>query len=91
MIKYLHMKSLDEEMGLRVGDILKMDDLVKDDEVIFSATGITSGDLLEGVKRKGNIARTQTLVIRGKSKTVRYINAVHNLDYKPEDIMELVK
>ncbi|MGL4652398.1 class II fructose-bisphosphatase [Cetobacterium sp.] len=80
-----------EEMGLRIGDVLKMDDLVKDDEVIFSATGITSGDLLEGVKRKGNIARTQTLVIRGKSKTVRYINAVHNLDYKPEDIMELVK
>ena len=84
-------KSRCEEMGLRVGDVLKMDDLVKDDEVIFSATGITSGDLLEGVKRKGNIARTQTLVIRGKSKTVRYINAVHNLDYKPEDIMELVK
>lgn len=84
-------KSRCEEMGLRVGDVLKMDDLVKDDEVIFSATGITSGDLLEGVKRKGNIARTQTLVIRGKSKTVRYINAVHNLDYKPEDIMGLVK
>lgn len=84
-------KSRCEEMGLRVGDVLKMDDLVKDDEVIFSATGITSGDLLEGVKRKGNIARTQTLVIRGKSKTVRYINAVHNLDYKPEDIIGLVK
>ncbi|MGL4307556.1 class II fructose-bisphosphatase [Cetobacterium sp. SF1] len=84
-------KSRCEKMGLHVGDVLRMDDLVKDDEVIFSATGVTSGDLLEGVKRKGNIARTQTLVIRGKSKTVRYINAVHNLDYKPEEIMELVK
>lgn len=80
-----------EEMGLTVGDVLRMDDLVKDDEVIFSATGVTSGDLLEGVKRKGNIARTQTLVIRGKSKTVRYINAVHNLDYKPAEIIDLVK
>ncbi|WP_297597141.1 class II fructose-bisphosphatase [uncultured Cetobacterium sp.] len=80
-----------EEMGLNVGDVLKLDDLVKDDEVIFSATGITSGDLLEGVKRKGNIARTQTLVIRGKSKTVRYINAVHNLDYKAENIIDLLK
>ncbi|MBC2851438.1 class II fructose-bisphosphatase [Cetobacterium sp. 8H] len=84
-------KSRCEEMGLNVGDVLKLDDLVKDDEVIFSATGITSGDLLEGVKRKGNIARTQTLVIRGKSKTVRYINAVHNLDYKNENIIDLVK
>ena len=80
-----------EEMGLRVGDVLKMDDLVKDDEVIFSATGITSGDLLEGIKRKGNIARTQTLVVRGKSKTIRYINSVHNLDYKDEKISHLVK
>lgn len=80
-----------EEMGLKVGDVLKMDDLVKDDEVIFSATGITSGDLLEGIKRKGNIARTQTLVVRGKSKTIRYINSVHNLDYKDEKISHLVK
>ncbi|WP_297406172.1 class II fructose-bisphosphatase [uncultured Cetobacterium sp.] len=80
-----------EEMGLTVGEVLKMDDLVKDDEVIFSATGITGGDLLEGIKRRGNIARTQTLVIRGKSKTIRYINAVHNLDYKPDDIKALVK
>lgn len=56
-----------ENMGLNVGEVLTMNDLVKDDEVIFSATGITSGDLLEGIKRKGNIARTQTLVVRGLS------------------------
>lgn len=80
-----------EEMGLTVGEVLKLDDLVKDDEVIFSATGITGGDLLEGVKRKGEVARTQTLVVRGKSKTVRYINAVHNLNYKSESIKKLVK
>ena len=43
-----------EEQGLKVGEILKLDDLAKDDEIIFSATGITGGDLLEGVKRKGN-------------------------------------
>ncbi|MGL4688313.1 MAG: class II fructose-bisphosphatase [Fusobacteriaceae bacterium] len=84
-------KSRCKEMGINVGDILRMDDMVKDDEVIFSATGITSGDLLEGVKRKGNIARTQTLLIRGKTKTVRYINAVHNLDYKSDDIIKLVE
>ena len=80
-----------ENMGLNVGEVLTMNDLVKDDEVIFSATGITSGDLLEGIKRKGNIARTQTLVVRGKSKTVRYINSVHNLDFKDDKIAHLVK
>ena len=80
-----------EEMGLNVGEVLRMDDLVKDDEVIFSATGITGGDLLEGIKRKGSIARTQTLVVRGKSKTIRYINSVHNLDFKDDKITHLVK
>lgn len=84
-------KSRCEEMGLKVGEVLKLDDLVKDDEVIFSATGITSGDLLEGIRRKGAIARTQTLVVRGKSKTIRYINSVHNLDYKDDKIIHLVK
>ena len=84
-------KSRCEKMGLKVGEVLKMDDLVKDDEVIFSATGITSGDVLEGIKRKGNIARTQTLVVRGRTKTVRYINSIHNLDYKDPKITHLVK
>lgn len=84
-------KSRCKEMGLNVGDVLTMDDMVKDDEVIFSATGVTGGDLLEGVKKKGNIARTQTLLVRGKTKTVRYINAVHNLDHKSNDIINLVR
>ena len=84
-------KSRCESMGLTVGQVLTMNDLVKDDEVIFSATGITGGDLLEGIKRKGSIARTQTLVVRGKSKTVRYINSVHNLDFKDDKITHLVK
>ena len=84
-------KSRCEAMGLVVGEVLKLDDLVKDDEIIFSATGITSGDLLEGIKRKGNIARTQTLVVRGRTKTVRYINSIHNLDYKDPKIMHLVR
>ncbi|MFR4519696.1 MAG: class II fructose-bisphosphatase, partial [Fusobacterium sp.] len=80
-----------DEVGVEVGKKLLLDDLVKTDEIIFSATGITSGDLLEGVKRKGNIARTQTLVVRGSSKTVRYINSVHNLEYKDIYLEKLLK
>lgn len=84
-------KSRCEEMGLRVGEVLRMEDLVKDDEVIFSATGITGGDLLTGIFRRGMIAKTQTLVVRGRSKTIRYINSVHNLEFKDPKILHLVK
>lgn len=80
-----------DEVGVEVGKKLLLEDLVKTDEIIFSATGITSGDLLEGVKRKGNIARTQTLVVRGSSKTVRYINSVHNLEFKDIYLEKLLK
>ena len=80
-----------EKQGLDVGAVLHLDDLAKDDEVLFSATGITDGDLLLGVKKNGSIARTQTLLIRGRSKTVRYINSVHNLDFKDEGLGEMLK
>jgi len=80
-----------EEMGIDITKILTIDDMVKDDEVIFSATGITKGDLLEGVKKNGNFLTTQTLLIRGKSRTVRYINSVHNLKYKDADLVDLIK
>ena len=79
-----------KEVGVEVGKKLLLEDLVSTDEIIFSATGITSGDLLEGVKRKGNIARTQTLLVRGTSKTVRYINSVHNLEFKDSHLNDLV-
>ena len=80
-----------EKRGLHVGDVLTLKDLVNTDEIIFSATGVTSGDLLEGVRRKGDIARTQTLLVRGSSKTIRYINSIHKLNYKDPNITHLLK
>ncbi len=80
-----------EEKGLDITKVLKLDDLAKDDQIIFSATGITTGDLLKGIKRKGDIVTTQTLLIRGNSKTVRYINSTHNLEFKDDKIYHLVK
>lgn len=79
-----------EEMGIDITKVMTIDDLVKDDEVVVSVTGITKGDLLDGVKRNGNIARTQTLLIRGKTKTVRYINSVHNLDYEAKELKAII-
>ena len=56
------------------------------DNVVFSATGITKGDLLDGITRKGNMATTETLLIRGKSRTIRRIQSIHYLDRKDPDV-----
>ena len=50
------------------------------DNVFFAATGITTGELLEGVHYSGHIARTYSLVMRSKSGTVRHIESRHRLD-----------
>jgi fructose-1,6-bisphosphatase II len=73
-------------MGIEAGKVLKLDDMAHNDNVIFSATGITKGDLLEGITRKGNMATTETLLIRGKSRTIRRIKSIHFLDRKDPDV-----
>ncbi len=78
-----------KEMGIEAGKILMLDDMARNDNVIFSATGITKGDLLEGISRKGNMATTETLLIRGKSRTIRRIRSTHFLDRKDPALCEL--
>ncbi|MTV49557.1 class II fructose-bisphosphatase [Heliobacillus mobilis] len=63
--------------------ILLLDDMVRGDGVIFAATGITDGSLLKGVKFTSQGARTHTVVIRGRTGTIRFIDALHRLDKKP--------
>jgi len=65
-----------------VRQVLYMDDLVKGDDVIFAATGITDGDLLRGVRFHPEGARTHTLVMRGKTGTIRFIEATHQFGKK---------
>ncbi|MDD7363329.1 MAG: class II fructose-bisphosphatase [Peptoniphilus sp.] len=67
------------------GKIYRIDDLAKGDEMIFAATGVSNGDLLKGVRfMKDNKATTQSLVLRLPSRTVRFIDSVHDLKSKPE-------
>lgn len=54
--------------------------------VLFSATGVTTGDILKGVQLKGNHVWTNSLVTRSRSKTVRFVRARHNILSKPMDI-----
>ena len=69
-----------------MGQANALADMARSDNVIFSATGITKGDLLEGISRKGNIATTETLLIRGKSRTIRRIQSIHYLDRKDPEM-----
>ncbi|WP_104884156.1 class II fructose-bisphosphatase [Pasteurella multocida] len=79
-----------QEMGIEVNQVLKLEDLVRDDNLVFSATGITNGDLLKGIHRKGNLATTETLLIRGRSRTIRRIQSVHYLDRKDTALYRII-
>lgn len=82
------------EMGLSDSDIdkvLLIDDLAKGDNLFFAATGITEGYLLEGVKNiDDNKAKTQSVVMRAKTGTIRFVDAIHSLD-KNDILVELMK
>lgn len=73
------------DMGIDdVTRVLYMDDLVQGDDAIFAATGVTDGELLRGVRMIGKSrARTHSLVMRAKTGTVRFIEALHDLTRKP--------
>jgi fructose-1,6-bisphosphatase II len=72
------------QMGIgNVKRLLTMDDLVKGDDVIFSATGITDSNLLKGVVFNAAGAQTSSLVMRAKTGTIRFIEATHIFAKKP--------
>lgn len=76
------------ERCLRMGihepkQILRMEDLVKGDDAIFAATGVTDGELLKGVRYQGGIAQTHSVVMRAKTGTIRFMEATHRLEKKP--------
>lgn len=72
-----------KKLGIgEVDKLLTMDDLVKAEDVVFAATGITDGDLVQGVRFFGKGARTHTVVMRSVTGTVRFIDAIHRLDKK---------
>lgn len=72
------------EMGITdINKVFSIDELVKSDDVIFVATGITDSFLLKGVRYNKRRAVTETLVMRSTSGTIRHIEASHHLDKKP--------
>ena len=60
--------------------VLSTNDLVAGDNAFFAATGVTTGDLLRGVRYRGGGAYTQSIVMRSKSGTIRVIDSFHRLE-----------
>jgi fructose-1,6-bisphosphatase II len=72
-------RQIARDKAIDIGRKLTCDDLVAGDNVFFSATGITDGELLKGVHYFSEGATTESLVMRSRSGTVRRINANHQL------------
>jgi fructose-1,6-bisphosphatase II len=72
-----------EKNRAELGKVLTLEDLVKSEDIFFAATGITDGDMLSGVRYYGGTAETHSLVMRGITRTIRKITAIHTLDRKP--------
>jgi fructose-1,6-bisphosphatase II len=70
-----------QDAGYDVTRVLTHDDLVRGNDVFFSATGVTDGDVLDGVRYEGRRgASTESLVMRSRSGTVRRIQSRHDRD-----------
>ncbi|MFC7552469.1 class II fructose-bisphosphatase [Pseudoroseomonas wenyumeiae] len=71
------------EMGITdPNKIFSVEDMARGD-VMFAATGVTTGPMLKGVRRTAQAAYTHSIIMRSKTGTVRYIEAHHNFALKP--------
>ena len=78
-------KSRATKMGIKDIDMKFMiDDLVKGNDAMFAATGVTDGTLLRGVNFTSDGAFTHSIVMRSKTKTVRFIEGHHKFEHFPE-------
>src|SRR6266581_1454281 len=75
-------KLIEEGCKRDLDRVFTADNLAQGENIIFCATGISDSALLRGVKSKGTTAITHSILMRAKSKTVRLIRAMHNLQNK---------
>jgi fructose-1,6-bisphosphatase II len=69
------------EEGLDLDRVLTTDDLVGSNNIFFAATGVTNGEFLRGVNYRGDErAVTHSVIMRSKTGSIRYMDAVHNLE-----------
>jgi fructose-1,6-bisphosphatase II len=66
------------DAGYDLNRVLTTNDLCSGEDVFFSATGVTDGDVLQGVRYEGSTATTESIVMRARTGTVRRVSARHN-------------
>lgn len=76
-------------MGVSTEKIYKTGDLAPGDHIVFSATGITDGDLLQGVRPFGGGARTHSIVMGHSTRVVRFIDSIHLQDSKARVVVRV--
>ena len=79
-----------QKMGVAVEQVFTLEEMARTDNVIISVTGITKGDLLDGITSDGVMATTETLLIRGKTRTIRRIRSTHYLERKDEQLRNII-
>jgi len=66
--------------GVNLDKVYKTEDLVNSEDVFFAATGVSSGEMLKGVRYSSGGAQTQSLAMRSRSGTIRWIDSWHNFE-----------
>lgn len=67
-----------QQMGVEVDTVLQLDDLVKSKDVVFAATGLTAGDLLDGVRCSDNTITTETMIIDGRLSALQRLKSTYH-------------
>jgi len=75
-----HEKQALKDLGVDLKQVFTVNSLVNDDDVFFSATGISGGTFLSGVRYTGDGAVTTSMVMRGRTGTIRRIESSHSWD-----------
>ncbi len=86
ILKFRNNEEAERARSMGVQDlnrVYRLEDLVGSD-VMFAATGVTFGDFLKGVRFFSGGANTYSIVMRSKSRTVRYIETTHYFEFKPK-------
>lgn len=86
ILKFRNRDELERARAMGISDadrVYQRDDLARS-EVMFAATGVTTGEFLKGVRFFSGGAHTQSVVMRSKSRTVRYIDTTHYFEFKPK-------
>jgi len=69
-----------EVAGIDLDKVYRTEDLIKGEEVFFAATGVSSGEMLKGVRYLSGGAQTQSIAMRSRSGTIRWIDSIHNFE-----------